>query len=150
MTLHADHGLPAFNAFLQIGRKSAKWCHSHRLNFKALSRAISIRSQLKKYLQRFEIPIKSCGSDHSQIRKCLVSGYFKNAAKAQADGSYLSLRENAVLHVHPSSVMFTRVASTGIVIFHEVVETKKRFMRDLTVIDRDWLIEYSNGFYHIK
>lgn len=46
--------------------------------------------------------------------------------------------------------MFTRVPATGVVIFHEVVETKKRFMRDLTVIDKDWLVEFSNGFYHIE
>lgn len=106
------------------------------MNFKALSRAVSIRQQLSKYLKRFDIPIQSCGSDHSVIRRCLVSGYFKNAAKVEADGSYRSVREGAVLHVHPSSIMFTRTPPTGIVIFHEVIETTKRFMRDITVIEQ--------------
>ncbi len=46
-----------------------------------------------------------------------------------------------VLNVHPSSVMFTRRASTGWVIFHEVIETTKSFMRDITVIEQDWLVE---------
>lgn len=65
----------------------------------------------------------------------------QNAAKMLPDGTYRSARENAPLHVHPSSVMFTRQPSTGWVIYHEVVETTKSFMRDLTVIDEDWLVE---------
>lgn len=85
-----------YTSFLAKGRKSAKWCHSHRLNFRALSRAVSIRQQLVKYLQRFQIPIKGCDGDDVAIRRCLVSGYFKNAAKFSADGTYRLLRENAV------------------------------------------------------
>jgi len=46
-----------------------------------------------------------------------------------------------VLNVHPSSVMFTRQPSTGWVIYHEVVETTKSFMRDLTVVKEEWLVE---------
>lgn len=148
-----------YTSFIQKGRKSAKWCHSHRLNFKALSRAVSIRQQLLKYMQRFKIPIESCNDNDQAIRRCLVSGYFKNAAKFSPDGTYRLLRENAVslltcsmgvfdvplklpnlktLHVHPSSIMFTRTPSTGYVIFHDIVETTKTFMRDITVIDSDW------------
>lgn len=37
--------------------------------------------------------------------------------------------------------MFTRQPSTGWVIFHEVIETTKSFMRDLTVVDEEWLVE---------
>ena len=106
----------AFAAFCKQGRKSAKWCHQHRLNFKALSRAVSIRQQLAKYLQRFEIPIVSCGSDGVKIRRALTSGYFKNSARAMPDGTYKTVREQAILHVHPSSVMFTRNSPTGYVV----------------------------------
>lgn len=139
--------LNVYNAFVQRGRKSAKWCHAHRLNFKAMSRAVSIRQQLSKYLQRFSIPLKSCGGDTTPIRRCLVSGYFKNAAKFAPDGTYTLLRENTRLHVHPSSVMFTRTPGSGYVVFHDVIETTKMFMRDLTVIEADWLVELSNGYY---
>lgn len=72
------------------------------------------------------------------------------------DGSYRSAREGAVsdlqlvdppklmsqtLYAHPSSVMFTRQPSTGWVIFTDVLETSKSFMRDLTVIEEEWLVE---------
>lgn len=57
------------------------------------------------------------------------------------DGSYRSAREGATLYAHPSSVMFTRQPSTGWVIFTDVLETSKSFMRDLTVIEEEWLVE---------
>lgn len=127
--------LNVFLAFQQNGRSSAKWCAQHRLNFKALSRAVSIRQQLSKYLKRFELPIKSCEDDGTAIRKCLAAGYFRNAAKVQTDGTYKSIPDGITLHAHPSSVLFTRVPPTGYVIFHEVVETTKRFIRDITVVE---------------
>lgn len=141
--------LNVYNAFVnpRVGRQSARWCVQHRLNFRALSRAISIRGQLEKYMRRFSLPIVSCEGDAVRLRKCLTSGYFKNAAKMSFDGSYRSVRENAELYVHPSSVLFNRSPSTKWVIFHEVVETQKRFMRDLTVIEEEWLPELAPHFY---
>ncbi|SCV69095.1 BQ2448_2115 [Microbotryum intermedium] len=146
---HLTH-LNVYNAFVKHGRKASKWCHTHRLNFKALSRALSIRTQLKKYLQRFEIPLVSCGTDHSKVRRCLTSGYFRNCARVQPDGTYRSVRENALLHVHPSSVMFTRTPLTPYVIFHEVIETTKHFMRDVTSIEVEWLTELAPHYYSFK
>ncbi|CAG8537231.1 15639_t:CDS:10, partial [Acaulospora morrowiae] len=140
--------LNVFNAFVTRGKKSARWCHEHCLNFRALSRALSIRQQLRKYLVRFEVPIESCGNDTVKIRKCLVSGYFSQAAKMMPDGSFRTIRDNVVLHIHPSSILFTRNAPW--VIFHEVVETTKPFMRDLTVIEPSWLTELAPHFYEFK
>ncbi|BGP14033.1 hypothetical protein JCM10213_005618 [Rhodosporidiobolus nylandii] len=147
-----DHltALNAYNAFVKYGRKSSKWCHTHRLNFKALSRALSIRTQLSKYLKRFDIPLVSCGEDHAAIRRCLTSGYFRNAAVAQPDGTYRSVREGAILHVHPSSVFFTRNSPSPYIIYHEVIETTKRFMRDCTAIEQDWLVELAGHFYSFR
>ena len=56
-----------------------------------------MREQLKRYLKRFGIdPNVSCGTDSIPIRKCIVSGFFKNAAKMLPDGSYTSVREGVV------------------------------------------------------
>lgn len=67
----------AYNAFIKYGRQSPKWCGTHRLNYKALLRAVSIRQQLKKYLDRFGIKTVSCQGDSKRLRRCLVTGYFK-------------------------------------------------------------------------
>jgi ATP-dependent RNA helicase DDX35 len=153
--------LNIYNAFTTRGQLSGKWCHEHFLNFKALSRAVSIRGQLKKYLARFNIPLESClqrqgktatgrAEATRQIRKCITSGYFSQAAKADVDGSgrFRTIRDNVVLNIHPSSVLFSRNAKY--VVFHEVVETNQAYMRDVTVIEPEWLTELAPHFYEYK
>ncbi len=133
---------PAYNAFIRYGRSSA-WCKAHALSFRAMSRVVSIRSQLKKYMQRFGLPLESCQGDGTRLRKCLVTGNWRNVARWMADGTYRAVRsetvigsitfvscfyltlDTKVLHVHPNSVLFTRKPRTGWVIFHEMEETKK-------------------------
>ncbi|KAI0273863.1 P-loop containing nucleoside triphosphate hydrolase protein [Gloeopeniophorella convolvens] len=105
--------------------KSSSWCKSHALSFRALSRAVSIRSQLKKYMQRFSVPLESCQGDSKRLRKCIVNSYKQNGARWIADGTYRSVRGNIVLHVHPNSTLFTRKPSSGWVVFHDIEETKK-------------------------
>ena len=144
--------LNVYHAFVLRGSKSPKWCHDNLLNFKALMRAVSIRAQLVKYLERFDISRNSSelSSDATtRIRKCLVSGFFAHAACMQPDGSYQSPKSSLSLHVHPTSIMFNR--KTKWVIFHEVVETgDKIYIRDLTVIEESWLTEIAPHFYEIR
>lgn len=140
-----------FHAFITKGEKSSKWCHEHFLNFKALTRAVSIRDQLRRYLERFKIPIKSADpkSGTDNIRKCLISGYFLHAARMQPDGSFRLVKGNTILYVHPNSIMFNR--KTDWVIFNEVLETgKKKFMRDITTIKKEWLLELAPHYYTIE
>lgn len=85
----------AYNAFTKYGRSSG-WCKSHSLSFRAMSRAVSIRSQLKKYMQRFSLPLESCEGDSKRLARCLVSGYWRNGARWTADGTYRSVRGNIV------------------------------------------------------
>ncbi|KAI8366665.1 P-loop containing nucleoside triphosphate hydrolase protein [Radiomyces spectabilis] len=153
--------LNVYNAFVNKGNKSGKWCHERFLNFKALSRAISIRLQLIKYLKRFDIKLVSATAQYpktpegrlqasEQIRKCLTSGYFSQAARAEPDGSgrFRTIRDNVLLSIHPDSVLFNR--NPQCVVFHEVVETKQAYMRDLCVIEPEWLAELAPHFYEYK
>ncbi|KAJ7470444.1 P-loop containing nucleoside triphosphate hydrolase protein [Mycena latifolia] len=138
--------LNAYNAFTRYGRSSG-WCKSHALSFRAMSRAVSIRSQLKKYMQRFNLPTESCEGDAKRLRRCLVSGYWRNGARWVADGTYRSVRGNRTLHVHPTSVLFTRKPRSGWVIFHEMEETKKTQIRIITEIEPDWLVDHGHKFH---
>ena len=87
--------VPAYNAFIKYG-KSSSWCRSHALSFRAMSRAVSIRSQLKKYMHRFHLPIESCNGDARRLRQCLVTGYWRNSAQWCADGTYMSVHGKIV------------------------------------------------------
>ncbi|KAF6764938.1 pre-mRNA splicing factor [Ephemerocybe angulata] len=136
----AEEGV-TYNAFIRYGQ-SLSWCKAHALSFRAMSRAVSIRSQLKKYMHRFELPIKSCEGDAKRLRQCLVSGYWRHSAKWQPDGTYLSVHGNKIMHVHPTSVLFTRKPKSGWVLFHDVEETKQLQIRILTEIEPEWLLDY--------
>ncbi|KAF7338545.1 hypothetical protein MVEN_02080700 [Mycena venus] len=63
-----------------------------------------------------------------------------------ADGTYRSVRGNRTLHVHPTSVLFTRKPRSGWVIFHEMEETKKTQIRIITEIEPDWLVDHGHKF----
>lgn len=138
--------LNAYNAFTKYG-KSSSWCKAHAINFRAMSRAVSIRSQLKKYMQRFGLPTQSCEGDAKRLRQCLVSGYWRNCARWMADGTYRSVKGDRVLHVHPNSVLFTRKPRSGWVVFHEMEETKKNQIKILTEIEPDWLLDHGHTYY---
>ncbi|KAL6920384.1 hypothetical protein ACHAPO_000756 [Fusarium lateritium] len=150
--------LNAYQAFVTKGRKEAKFCHDNNLNYKSMSRAVSIRAQLKRYLERFNINVdetltgQASPEDNAkkaeQIRRCLTSGYFAHAARMQPDGTFRNVEGNMVLHAHPTSLMFNRKADW--VIFHEAMETgSKIFIRDVTKIEKTWLLEYAPEFYKI-
>jgi ATP-dependent RNA helicase DDX35 len=156
----ADEGdhltlLNAYQAFITRGRKEARFCHDNYLNFKLMTRAVSIRGQLKRYLERFGIDVSEHvqsghdqGTKAEQIRRCLTSGYFAHAARMQADGTFRNIAGGTVLHAHPSSLMFHRKADW--VIFHEVLETSNKiFIRDITKIEKNWLLEYAPEFYKV-
>lgn len=110
--------LNVYQAFVTQGKKDSKWCRGNYLNFKSMVRAVSIRAQLKRYLERFGIYVEETLaksqkeesiSKGEQIRKCLTAGYFAHVARMQPDGSFKTVSGDVVLHAHPSSLMFVSV-----------------------------------------
>lgn len=152
--------LNVYQTFVTKGRKEGRFCYDNYLNFKAMSRAVSIRAQLKRYLERFGINTEeSLAGVHThtagplqkaeQIRRCLTTGYFAHAARMQADGTFCTIDGGTTLHAHPSSLMFNRKADW--VIFHEIMDTStKTYVRDISKIEKNWLLEYAPNFYQVK
>lgn len=149
--------LNVYQAFVTKGKKQASWCHQNHLNAKSMGRAVSVQSQLVRYLQRFGIavpdsnlpPAISTADKGTQVRKCLTSGFFANAAKMQADGTFKSVSGGVTLHAHPTSLMFNRKAEY--VIFDEIVETgSKIYIRDVTKIEKGWLTEVAPEYYKVN
>ncbi|EEQ86876.1 hypothetical protein RJZ56_002484 [Blastomyces dermatitidis] len=146
--------LNVYQAFVTKGKKDSKWCRDNYLNYRSMLKAVSIRAQLKRYLERFGIQVDESLSSSSpappeQIQRCLTTGYFAHAAKMQPDGSFKPISGDITLHAHPSSLMFNRKADW--VIFHEILETgQKTFIRDITKIEKSWLLEYAPEYYQVK
>jgi ATP-dependent RNA helicase DDX35 len=155
--------LNVYQAFVGKARKDGKWCRDNYLNYKSMQRAVSIRGQLKRYLERFGINTDetlstsngskalSTGAEDmaAQIRRCLTTGFFANAAKMQPDGTFKSVSGGVTMHAHPTSLMFNRKAEY--VIFHELLETgNKIYIRDITKIEKAWLTEFAPDYYKVS
>ncbi|PLB34616.1 putative ATP dependent RNA helicase [Aspergillus candidus] len=150
--------LNVYQAFVTKGKKDSKWCRDNLLNYRSLQRAVSIRAQLKRYLERFGIQVdetlsrqsqKDLGKPSEQIQRCLTTGYFAHAAKMQPDGTFKTVTGGLTLYAHPSSLMFNRKADW--VIFHEILQTgEKTFIRDVTKIEKGYLLEYAPNYYKVN
>ncbi|KIV85498.1 hypothetical protein PV11_01189 [Exophiala sideris] len=159
--------LNVYQGFVTKGKKEARWCHENHLNFKSMQRAVSIRNQLRRYLERLGVkvqeslavssnpPVLSTKSEPPQadkaanIVKCLVTGFFAHAAKMQPDGTFKSVSGNVTMHAHPTSLMFNRKAE--FVVFHELLETGgKVYIKDISRVQKQWLLDYSGGYYNVK
>lgn len=138
--------LNIYNSFINAGRVRS-WADKNYLNYNALLRVIDIRNRLANLLKRMKVQLISADGDLEKIQKCIVSGFFANAAKLQADGSYRTLRGNFDLHVHPLSVIFNCTKPPEYVLFTQVMHTSKQFIRDLTAIKERWLYEIAPQFY---
>lgn len=146
--------LNLYQAFVTKGKKEMVWCRNHHVNYKSMTRAVSIRNQLRRYVERFGIDVSESlagvqGGGNpdmgEKIRRCLTAGYFAHAAKFQPDGTFKSVN-GLVMYAHPTSLMFNRKAEW--VVFHEIMETNgKPYIRDISSIERSWLLEYGNRFY---
>ena len=118
--------LNIYQAFVTKGKKDPKWCKDNRLNYKSMLRAVSIRGQLRRYLERLGIDVSENNNpvtreavsrpgatgennDKSErICRCLTTGFFAHSAKMQADGTFKTISGGGglTLYAHPSSLMF--------------------------------------------
>ena len=112
--------LNVYQAFVTKGKKDPKWCRDNHLNYKSMARAVSVRAQLKRYLERFGMNVDESlatngkqddlSTKGDQIRKCLTAGFFAHAARMQPDGSFRTISGGTVIHAHPSSLMFVSLS----------------------------------------
>lgn len=61
-------------------------------------------------------------------------------------GSYRTLRDDRELYIHPDSVLYGEKPPKWVV-FNELVQTSKYYMRDVTAVESSWLVELAPHFY---
>ena len=147
-----------YEAFVKAGM-SVMFCRENSLNHKAMVKAVSVRKQLAAYLERFGIGASPLSSSDvirvggkplsERICRCLATGFFAHVARMKSDGSFATVDGKTTLWAHPSSVFFHRKVEW--VVYTEIMETKgKVFIRDLSAVEMDWLVEYAPGYYRVK
>ncbi|EON62114.1 adenosinetriphosphatase [Coniosporium apollinis CBS 100218] len=141
--------LNVYNMWKMYGYSDA-WCTTHFLHAKALHRARDVRDQLVDIMKKHKMALTSCGTDWDIIRKCICSGYYHQAAKRKGLGEYINLRTSVTVQLHPTSALYGSPDIPDYVIYHELVQTSKEFMRNVTAVDPHWLAELGGVFYSVK
>lgn len=149
MSSEGDHVsmLLLYRAF-KHAKKNVDWCREHFINVRNMTTVSKIKKQIREISVRSNITLKSCGTDYSLIRKALAAGMFMNSAERQKDGTYLTIKQRQQVQIHPSSVLFN--SKPSFVVFNEVMETSKRYMRNLCVVDPTWLVQASPTYFDGK
>mmetsp|Transcript_4542 Transcript_4542/g.708 ORF Transcript_4542/g.708 Transcript_4542/m.708 type:complete len:86 (+) Transcript_4542:237-494(+) len=57
------------------------WCGENYIDSRSMRRAQDVRKQMVGILDKYRLPVKSAGRNHSKIRKAIASGLFFHAAK---------------------------------------------------------------------
>ena len=79
--------------------------------------------------------------------KSLVTGFFCNVAQRVSDGTYRKIggAVDEQLEIHPSSVLCN--IKPKWVLFNELVATTKRYMREVSAIEFQWILDLVPNFY---
>ncbi|CAA7019606.1 unnamed protein product [Microthlaspi erraticum] len=155
---HADGDhltlLNVYHAFLQ-NKQDPNWCYENFINYRAMKSAVSVREQLVRIMSRFEM--KLCSNSFTSpnyyvnIRKALLAGYFMQVAHLEStSGHYLTLKHklenNQVVHLHPSSCLDHKPEW---VVYNEYVFTTRNFIRTVTHIEGEWLVEVAPHYHNL-
>ena len=142
--------LNAYHAYKENG-ESKEWCYDNFLNYRSLQSAESVREQLSRIMRKIGIPLVSTDFTSSEyytnLKKCMASGFFMQVAHLQKQGHYLTVKDQQVVTLHPSCVLDNKPPW---VLFQEFVLTTKNFIRTVTNIRVEWLVEMAPHYYDLE
>ncbi|KAH1246480.1 Pre-mRNA-splicing factor ATP-dependent RNA helicase DEAH1 [Glycine max] len=101
---------------------STQWCYENYIQVRSMKRARDIRDQL--------------------------AGFFPHSARLQKNGSYRTVKHSQTVHIHPSSGLAQVLPRW--VVYHELVLTTKEYMRQVTELKPEWLVEIAPHYYQLK
>jgi len=150
--LDGDHLtlLNVYHAFKK-NHEDKTWCYENFLNIRSLKSADNVRTQLARIMARFNLPLVSTDFSspdyYINIRKALVAGFFMQTAHLERTGHYLTVKDNQVVALHPSTTLDHKPEWC---IYDEFVLTSKNFIRTVTEIRGEWLLEIAPHYYDLQ
>jgi len=146
--------LNAYKTYVSIPlTERKKWCWDNYINERSMKNADNVRKQLVSIMKKFDIDLvssDSCGAyefDFMNIRKCFTSGLFMQVAYKERSGKYFTVKDNQNVYVHPSSVV---ESNPDWVIFDEFALTTKNYIRNITSIRVDWLVDMAPHYFELE
>eukprot|EP00357_Protocruzia_adherens_P016130 CAMPEP_0115017570 /NCGR_PEP_ID=MMETSP0216-20121206/28210_1 /TAXON_ID=223996 /ORGANISM="Protocruzia adherens, Strain Boccale" /LENGTH=729 /DNA_ID=CAMNT_0002388441 /DNA_START=38 /DNA_END=2227 /DNA_ORIENTATION=+ len=150
--IDGDH-MTLINAFHGYMKSTSNhWCRENFINSRAMKNAENIREQLKNIMTRFGYQLTSMPQTNERaynraIKKVIIEGYFTHVAHMERAGHYITMKDNQIVAIHPSSVLDHKPEWC---IYHEFVLTKKNFIRTVTQVKGDWLIDIAPEYFKVR
>lgn len=148
-----DHlsALLLFNAFEASGH-CKYWAQENFLNDRNLKQAISVYKQLSSIMIRLELDMTSDPNEDimfaNHIRKAILSGYFTQVAMSMPSKSeFATLKDNAKCILFPTTCLNRK---PQFVIYNELVLTSQNYLRTVTAISDDWLIDACPNYFDLE
>lgn len=156
-----DHiaSLNVFNTYFETNQQSASWCTENYINPRVMKQATNIHRQLTGIMHRLGLKLCSTytakwreGNDAdgsmkfaNEIRRALVKGFFTKVALAlPTKHQYLTLKDDVKSLLFPSTFLNRR---PKFVVFNELVLTSNVYIRTVTSVSEDWLIEANPSYF---
>jgi pre-mRNA-splicing factor ATP-dependent RNA helicase DHX15/PRP43 len=126
-----------------------QWCHDHFLSFRSLQQADNVRLQLKRIMERSEVELISTDFQdkkyYENIRRALVAGFFMQVAKKD-NKTYVTVKDEQNVLLHPSTVLGQ---DSEWVVYNEFVLTSKNYIRTVTAVKPEWLLDIAENYYDL-
>ncbi|PRQ23645.1 putative RNA helicase [Rosa chinensis] len=141
--------LRVYNAWKEANF-STQWCHENYIRVRSMRRARHIRDKLEQLLEKVGLELTSNLVDLEPIKKAITTGFLPHSAKQQMNGSYRTVKEpdSPTIRIHPNSGM-AQVLPTWVV-YHDLVPTTGEYMRQVTEIKPEWLVEIAPHYYRLE
>ncbi|KAF8603255.1 P-loop containing nucleoside triphosphate hydrolase protein [Ceratobasidium sp. AG-I] len=133
-----------------VNNKDEKnWCWNNYLSQRALQQAENVRQQLERSMERFDLDLVGTQDQrklHISIRQTLVCGFFMQVAHRGEKNTYVTVKDNQVVSLHPSCGLDN---TPEWVLFNEFVLTSRPYIRTVTDVRPEWLLEYAGLYYDL-
>lgn len=141
--------LNVYHAYKQNEHDAKNWCWQNYLNQRSLAQADNVRTQLKRAMEKFDLELVSTAFDDknywNNIRQALTCGFFMQVAHKEGEkGSYLTVKDNQVVRLHLSCGLDM---TPEWVVYNEFVLTTANFIRTVTEVRPEWLLEYAPQYF---
>lgn len=141
--------LNVYHAYKQ-NQTNNQWCYDNFINHRSMASADNVRQQLARIMDRFALPRRSTEFTsrdyYLNIRKALVAGFFMQVAHLERTGHYLTVKDNQIVQLHPSTCLDHKPEW---VLYNEFVLTTKNYIRTCTDIKADWVVKIAPQYYHM-
>jgi HrpA-like RNA helicase len=143
--------------FRQMQHSDSERCaiaKSHGLNVSAFPKAAKIYAQLEKIAKvQLRVPSVCSSEDPDNFMRAVTKALWMNVAKLTLKngpvGEYETI-DKIKCFIHPGSVLFGLKEPPACVIFTEIAQTSKNYLRAVSAIESNWLTELVPAYFKCR